>query len=123
MFKDRVVLLRTILKLTQAELADAIGVERSTLSNYEKGRREPDYATLNMFADHFGVSTDFLLGRTNELAPPKGVIVNIAKLNLVDGWEKKGYSIEDIEKIFNTAELFADMVKPKPKGRNRPLDL
>ena len=32
---------------------------------YEQNRRTPDFALLNSIADYFGVSIDYLLGRTN----------------------------------------------------------
>ena len=36
---------------------------------YEQGRRDPDTAMLKQMADLFSVSTDYLLGRSNKLAP------------------------------------------------------
>lgn len=57
--------LRKRKKLTQQRLAEKIGITRDTLSNYETGRREPDYNTLILFADFFHVSTDYLLGKEN----------------------------------------------------------
>jgi len=50
-------------KITQEELSKKIGVSRTTLVNYENGRRKPDYEILQRIADYFEVSTDFLLGR------------------------------------------------------------
>lgn len=49
--------------LTLKELGNKIGVAESTLSLYETGGREPDYATLLRIANYFRVSTDYLLGR------------------------------------------------------------
>lgn len=51
-------------KLTQKELADKIGVARTTLANYEQGTRFPDKETLLMIADFFDVSLDYLVGRS-----------------------------------------------------------
>nr|WP_082111967.1 helix-turn-helix transcriptional regulator [Shouchella clausii] len=62
-FGDRIAQLRTRHKLTQAELAEKIGITRASLSHYEKNRREPDYETLKRIADFFDVSTDYILGR------------------------------------------------------------
>lgn len=53
-------------KLTQFELADKTSVSRSSINNYENGLREPDYDTLQLFADFFHVSTDAMLGLTDE---------------------------------------------------------
>lgn len=52
--------------LKQKEIAENIGMSMQALSNYENGLREPDFATLNTLADYFGVSVDYLLGRTDE---------------------------------------------------------
>lgn len=52
--------------LTQFELADKTGISRSRINNYENGLREPDYDTLELFADFFKVSLDQMLGLTDE---------------------------------------------------------
>ena len=52
--------------LTMKQLGNEIGVAESTISQYESGKREPDYATLIRLADYFNVSVDFLLGREND---------------------------------------------------------
>lgn len=49
--------------LTQVELAKALGLSRSRLNNYESGLREPDFDTVALFADYFGVTFDYLFGR------------------------------------------------------------
>lgn len=53
--------------LTQQELAEKLGISAVTISGYELGRREPSIEILERIADCFGVSVDYLLGRTNEL--------------------------------------------------------
>ena len=49
--------------LTMKELAERVGVSESAISQYETGRRQPDYETLLKIADYFGVSVDYLLGK------------------------------------------------------------
>ena len=51
--------------LRQIDVANAIGIEQKTLSNYETGKTNPDSFAIIKLADFFGVSTDYLLGRTN----------------------------------------------------------
>ncbi|MDO0824040.1 helix-turn-helix domain-containing protein [Desulfosporosinus nitroreducens] len=65
-FSQRLVALRQKKGLTQEELAQMVNMSRSALSLYELSRREPDFSTLGTLADFFEVSTDYLLGRTNE---------------------------------------------------------
>lgn len=50
---------------TQAELSNIIGKTRQTISQYIHGISEPGYDTLVKIADHFQVSTDYLLGRSD----------------------------------------------------------
>lgn len=52
--------------LTQSEMADKLGISKSTISMYENGNREPDFETLERIADFFNVDIDYLLGRTNK---------------------------------------------------------
>lgn len=52
--------------LTQAELSKALQVSASSIGMYEQGRREPDNETLGRIANFFNVTTDYLLGRTDE---------------------------------------------------------
>jgi len=52
---------------TQSYTADKIGVARTTYTAYENGTKTPPLDTVNLIADLFEVSTDFLLGRTDTL--------------------------------------------------------
>lgn len=57
--------LKTIRKkrgLTQAKLADKLGVCASTIGMYEQGRREPDNKMLAKICEVLNVSTDYLIG-------------------------------------------------------------
>lgn len=49
---------------TQKEVQEETGIERSRISYYENGKREPDIETLGELATLYGVSTDWLLGIT-----------------------------------------------------------
>lgn len=48
--------------INQQELADELGITRSSLAHYEKGTRKMYLETLRLFADYFGVTMDDLLG-------------------------------------------------------------
>lgn len=65
MLGKRLLYLRNKRGLTQEELAKIFCMSRSTYAQYEVDRRKPDYDTLQRIADYFEVSTDFLLGRTD----------------------------------------------------------
>lgn len=48
---------------TQKDIAFELKISQQRLSNYVSGIREPDNETLLVFANYFGVSLDYLLGR------------------------------------------------------------
>lgn len=60
----RLLALRKKNHLKQDDVALLLGVARSTYGNYEQGTREMDLASLLKLADHYKVSLDYLLGRT-----------------------------------------------------------
>lgn len=64
-FKDMLKYLRNREGLSQAELADRLGLGKSTVSMYEVGKREPDFETLESIADFFNVDMNFLLGKND----------------------------------------------------------
>lgn len=51
--------------LTQIELAKMVNVQQTTVSKWEVGRAVPDYPVLLKLAELYGVSVDYLLGRTD----------------------------------------------------------
>lgn len=51
--------------ITQLKLALDLNISQNTISRYETGKREADYATLIRLADYFNVSLDYLLERTD----------------------------------------------------------
>lgn len=58
----RIVELREAKGETQQELADAIGITRQSLSRYEIATRTINVDVLGALAQHFNVTTDYLLG-------------------------------------------------------------
>ncbi|MBC5689741.1 helix-turn-helix transcriptional regulator [Mediterraneibacter sp. NSJ-55] len=56
--------LRSQKKMTQQELANSIGLSKSALNMYEQGARQPNFETLELIADYFNISIDFLLGKS-----------------------------------------------------------
>lgn len=63
MIGKRLIELRNKKKMTQKEIADKLKISRSTYSNYESDFREPDFKNVEILADIFEVSVDYLLGR------------------------------------------------------------
>ncbi len=65
MFGERLRNLREIKDMTQETASRELAISRGMLSNYELGKREPDYAMLCRLADYYQVTTDYLLGITS----------------------------------------------------------
>jgi len=57
-------------KLTQEELAFKANVTKAAISNYENGHSAPSNETLVAIANALIVSTDYLLGRTDDPSSP-----------------------------------------------------
>lgn len=51
--------------ISQLKLAMDLNMNQNSISRYENEQRQADYKTLIAFADYFGVSVDYLLGRTD----------------------------------------------------------
>lgn len=66
LFGERVRLLRSGQSATQDELARLLGVTRTQISDIENGKSTTSLERLVLLADYFGVSTDHLLGLTND---------------------------------------------------------
>lgn len=54
----------------QKEIAAYLQVSIGTVSNYENNVHSPDLTTLCKLAEYFGVTTDYLLGRTSYRGDP-----------------------------------------------------
>ena len=79
-FGDRLRKVREIRGVTQEQLAEMADIARTMIGRYETTDQLPALDTLVRLADALGVSTDYLLGRTdapdapyetNYVAPPK----------------------------------------------------
>ena len=66
-FSSRLRLLRKNRNINQTRLAEMLGFGYTAIANYESGRNEPSLGDLCRIADYFDVSTDYLLGRTDDM--------------------------------------------------------
>ena len=64
-FAERLHELRNERSVTQKNMAKFLGVQLRSYQCYESGDRRPDYEKLVALADYFGVTTDYLLGRSD----------------------------------------------------------
>ncbi|WP_020619909.1 helix-turn-helix domain-containing protein [Paenibacillus daejeonensis] len=69
MFSKRLKLLRKKRKFSMQELADEVGVAKSTYAGYESGYRQPTLETIQQIAKKLNTSADYLLGLTDYIEP------------------------------------------------------
>lgn len=81
--------LRDKFNINQAELSESINVNRTTISDYERGRSEPSLAKLQAIAEKFDIPADLLLGETIHLITYLEKRKNTSKGTL--------YQLEDIQ--------------------------
>lgn len=108
--------------ISQKFVATKIGVNNSTLSGYESGYREPDGETLLRLADFYEVTTDYLLGRSNnsQLSGNTETLINDIDLGLSIDEIMEKYNLkfegdplikEDVEKIITVVKTLMSMRK------------
>lgn len=110
-FGVRLKQLRKAKKLTQKELGEIFGFSDSIITMYEKGAREPSAETLINLAEYFGVSMDYLVGRTDN---PKMQIIQTSFLdNEKEHTLEIEYEKENKEDMLTLKELekLIDIVK------------
>ena len=62
---NRIKLLREEKKIKQDELAKVLSISPSAVGMYERDEREPNNEITLKLAEYYGVSTDYLLGKTD----------------------------------------------------------
>ena len=67
MFNERLRLTRKLRKLKLQQMADGLGISLRAYQHYEQGERSPSLDCLVKIADILEVSTDYLLGRSDEI--------------------------------------------------------
>ena len=69
MYENRLRDLREDKDLKQKDIAELLKVHQTTYSDYELGRLNIPVSAIHTLADFYGVSVDYLLGRTNTKTP------------------------------------------------------
>ena len=76
--------------ITQSELAEMLGVSRTTVANYETGNRTPEYDTLARLADIYQVSCDYIIrGISSEFATAYDLLGKSGESVAEDGFAPK----------------------------------
>lgn len=80
-FSARLKILRDT--LSQNEFAKSLNIPQTTYSRYETGKNEPDYESLVLICRRCGVSSDWLLGLSDERAQRSGGVSVVGDSNAV----------------------------------------
>lgn len=109
MFRIKLKELREKKGISQYRLADELKLSQSAIGNWEAGKREPDFATIQRIADYFGVTVDYILGR--EEMKFSEVRKGGGKWIPVYGHIAAGIPIEAIEDIIDYEEISEEMLR------------
>lgn len=96
--------LRSKTNQTQATVAKAIGVDRTTYAKYESGASEPSFEMLQRMAKYYNVSVGFLMGETELSTNSDHIRIPVL------GRVAAGIPIDAIEEVIDWEDISADMV-------------
>lgn len=109
--------LREQKNLTQEQLAKILKTSKQSIWNYEANHREPNIEMLISIANHFNVSVDYLLGRSEyQNHSDKNFNAIIA--------EKTNIPDESLSSVIDLIEIFLELIKAStiyPLPINPPL--
>lgn len=89
-------------------VADAVGITRSTFSDWKSGRSEPKADKMIRIAEYFGVSYSYLMGLSPERNTPKGMIDLTPTIDLIvqDEMEKNEPVLIEMENAVDLYERY-----------------
>ncbi|MFY0544722.1 helix-turn-helix domain-containing protein [Brevibacillus sp. H7] len=97
---QRIRVLREKREWTQIQLAEKLGIHNTVLSRVESGEKKSvDDSLISKAADIFEVSTDFLLGKTDDPAPSKKKSERDPHDEHISFFDLEGLSEEEIEEV------------------------
>lgn len=85
---ERLKELRREKKINQLKLAMDLSITQASVSKYEIGAREPSLEILEKMSDYFGVSTDYLIGRSDIKKPMVSKDLEKDEIDLVYKYRK-----------------------------------
>ena len=105
MIGERIKILRTERNLTQAALAHALGIAKTTLAAYEQDKNEPSNETFIKIANYFNVSADYLLGLTDVKTANANIAFIANYLGLTERSIAELHSYHDIAKKYHNTHM------------------
>lgn len=109
---NRIRELRKVCNMNQTQLAKALHVHQTAISQWENEKTAPDSENMKMVADYFGVSLDYLLCRTDDPSVEKAPHVSPGAVRIpVYGVIPAGVPMEAIEDIIDWEEIPEDWMR------------
>lgn len=103
---------------SQTALAKELGLTPVAISGYERDQREPNFETLIKICEIFGVSTDYMLGRTDYPCTPDAILKGQERelselIRALVGWEDLFKYISGLsQRLTDTEKIqFMDFIK------------
>lgn len=115
MFAKRLKELRKKRKFTMQEMADYVGVAKSTYAGYESGYRQPTLESIQTVSRKLRTSADYLLGLTDYPEPPTELNHNAKEYLNYDKLHWDGVPLEQ-----DDLELIRMMLQRVLRDRNLP---
>ncbi|WP_332400867.1 helix-turn-helix domain-containing protein [Lactococcus laudensis] len=110
MFAERLKSLRKEQNLTQEKIAEKLNISRGSYAQWETERTQPSSKSLETLANFFNVSTDYLLGNTDNKNSTKFEDDLEESLNTARAFSGKPISEHDREVM---REILTEMFKDK----------
>ncbi|APC46455.1 helix-turn-helix domain-containing protein [Aeribacillus pallidus] len=99
---------------SQKKVAESLGISNVQLSRYETGDRKPDPEMIAAFAEFYNVSTDYLLGKTDNPTPKEIVKISGKEIELTPE------ELKLFEELKKHPALFHDLASD-PEGKVKEL--
>lgn len=113
MFALKLKELRENLGLSQRSLAVKLGVSQSTVGMWESNQREPNFKTIEELANFFDVTTDYLLGRTDNKKPVVDDDIGYDDFTYAMHNESKELTDEDKEMLLDMARMLKKRINER----------
>ena len=106
-FAERIRMLRKDRGLSQAELAEELGVAMNTVSIWELGKRMPEDTTITKIAKYFVITEDYLRGKS-EIGDLDSMMAELKRLGRIKEIDEDNDGFEDLD---NTESQLLEMYK------------
>lgn len=107
-FPERLRSARQLRGYSQSELAEKASLQPSAVSHFETGRRAPSFENLKSLSVALDVTTDYLIGRTDEPSLTGSVAEKLFR-------HAGKMSHDDLDTLTNFAEMLAKKAEQKKK--------